>query len=108
MKKMIFAAAVSAVAAMTIVITPGTASAEPWPTSCKSGIGYGARYAWARCTGGAGYVRAFATCSNGSAKTKVTGPWKWVVGGDPVNNVSNAYCPSTHKTAVGHSYDIKQ
>ncbi|MEU7855038.1 hypothetical protein [Nonomuraea sp. NPDC049141] len=89
-------------AAAVVSLTPGVANAEPGPSGCSSGYGYRHEYTWAHCTSGAGYVQAIATCSNGSATTKVRGPWKYV--GDQ----SEAHCPSSHRKAVGHAYSTKK
>ena len=104
MKKSLHGVVAGAITAGILTLTPAVAHAEPRPTGCTSGIGYRSAYAWAHCSGGAGYVQAVATCSNGSAEKKVTGPWVWVVG---TAAQSEAHCPSSHKKAVGHSYNIK-
>ncbi|GAA3597757.1 hypothetical protein GCM10022419_096360 [Nonomuraea rosea] len=105
MTKTLHTLAVSVVAAGVLALTPGVASAEPGPSGCSSGIGYRSAYTWAHCTGGAGYVRAIATCSSGSATKKVNGPWVWVVG---AGAQSEAHCPSGYPKAVGHTYSTKK
>ncbi|MEV4397130.1 hypothetical protein [Nonomuraea sp. NPDC049607] len=98
--KIKFAAALVA-AATAVSLTPSAASAEPLPSNCRAGIGYNAAYSWANCTGGAGYVRAIATCSNGSYTVKSYGSWQWV------GTQSEAHCAWGYATAVAASYDIK-
>ncbi|MGW4406497.1 hypothetical protein ACWEJ6_20885 [Nonomuraea sp. NPDC004702] len=99
MKIKIFATMVAAAAAVSLA--PSAASAEPLPSNCHSGIGYRSAYSWAYCTSGSGYVRAIATCSNGSSTSKAYGPWMWV------GSQSEAHCGGAYPTAVAGSYDIK-
>ncbi|MGP3932507.1 hypothetical protein [Nonomuraea sp. KM88] len=91
----------SAAAIAVVSLTPGVAKADPPPTDCHHNFGWQDDYTWARCDKGSGYVRAIATCSNGSKKTTATGPWKGI------GVQSNAHCPTSHPKAVDHYFDIK-
>ncbi|MEV0585083.1 hypothetical protein [Nonomuraea sp. NPDC050310] len=99
--------AASLAAAAFVLVTPGVANAEPLPTGCSSGFGYPKNgvyvYTWAKCTGGGGYVQAIATCSNGSTRTTVRGPWAYVG-----SYSTTGHCPSSHPKAVAHTYAIKK
>ncbi|MGJ6969686.1 hypothetical protein ACSDR0_48200 [Streptosporangium sp. G11] len=101
--------AIAAILAASAIVslTPGVANAQLLPSGCKSGFGYPPSgggpyyYTWAMCTDGTGYVRADATCTNGSTNKQITGSWKLQ------DKQSSAHCPSTHPRAIAHAYTIK-
>jgi hypothetical protein len=105
MKKTIMAVATAATIAALIPLSPGTALAEPPPSSCHSGFYYQNYRTWASCDSGSGYVRAVATCHTSSGSTKVRGPWRAVQPG--IDGQSVATCADHSRKALAHDWEIK-